>query len=192
MKTQKELKQMFEDILRKDVWRGSERMVQHCLKESAYVVELQNGDIITISKPRIETSFCFGYSDSPYDNKDYDRANNMADHASKNENYFMEQNLKDIDNTISRLEGKKHNNYEYYTRISYTGQPENSKLKSLNQIGRFDNVDIAKYKKLEETDRERIIDGYKIVREDFLKRLKTYLKKYGLSKVKTWSYWKDA
>ena len=41
-------------------------------------------------------------------------------------------------------------------------------------------------------DVEKIIIAYEDVRSRFAKRLDTYLKRYGLSKVRSWSYWLDA
>lgn len=187
MKTQKELKELLKNILENEIW-NSEKMVNHCLKEVAYIVELENGDIIAIDKPRIEKDFCFGYSDSRYDTKDYDRANNMADHAKTSTDYFIKENLKDINRTINNLEGKN----KYYTGIQYTGQSNNSKLKALYQFRFDDEIDESIYNRLEGENRQRVIEGYKIVKANFEKRLNTYLKRYGLSKVNTWSYWRDA
>ena len=189
--TQKELKQLYAQILTTDVWHKDIKMVDYCVNKTAYIVELQNGDIIPIEKPRIEKDFCFGYSDSRYDTEDYDRASDMANHASTSENYFITKNLKDIDNTIAELEGEKLNYFQYYIRISYTGQPDNSKLKALHQLHFDKEIEGKDYNKLEGENLKRVIEGYKIVKTDFEKRLKTYLKRYGMSKVKAWSYWRD-
>ena len=191
MKTQKELKQMYSDILASEVWPKSPDMVDYCVKETAYIVELTNGDIIDIEKPRIETRFCFGYSDSRYDTEDYDRANNMAAYAKKSEEYFIEENLKDINQTIGQMEGTIPNSYTFRTRVKYCNSPEDSKIKCLVFEGRWGERG-AEFPELSAEDLQRVIDGYKIVKESFEKRLKTYLKRYGMSKVKTWSYWQDA
>ena len=36
-----------------------------------------------------------------------------------------------------------------------------------------------------------VIEAYKKARAAFEKRLNTYLKRYGMSKVETWTYWRD-
>jgi hypothetical protein len=41
-------------------------------------------------------------------------------------------------------------------------------------------------------DRLAILEGLKREREKFDKRLQTYLKRYGTSKIRTWTYWADA
>ena len=191
MMTQKELKQMYSDILATEVWPKSPDMVDYCVKESAYIIELTNGDIIDIEKPRIETRFCFGYRLSSSDNEEYDDANRMADYAKQSEEYFIEENLKGINQTIGQLEGTIPNSYTFRTRVKYCNSPDDSKIKSLVFDGRWGERG-AEFPELSAEDLQRVIDGYKIVKASFEKRLKTYLKRYGMSKVKTWSYWQDA
>lgn len=191
MSNQKELKQRYAEILAAEVWSNDQSMVDFCVKEAAYIVELENGDILPIKKPRIEKDFCFGYSDSRYDTEDYDRANEMAAHAKSGVSYFIEQNMKDINHAIAILEGAEHSSWDYYVCIPYSGQPKDSKLKSL--CGYYWHQDKAQNgKKLEGADRQRVLDGYKAVKASFEKRLQSYLKRYGLSKVRSWSYWQDA
>ena len=45
---------------------------------------------------------------------------------------------------------------------------------------------------ISEEDRERLYEGYVKLCNDFEKRLRTYLKRYGLTKVHSWTYWRDA
>lgn len=195
MKSQKELKQQYAEILAADVWHKDQKMIDYCVKKAALIVELTNGDIVAIEKPEIKKNFCFGYSLSRYDTDDFDRANEMAEHASKSTKYFLGENLKDIDNMIERLEGKCSDYYcrsrQFYLVIGYTGQPEDSKFKQLTYRNKFDE-ESAGMTVLEGENLRRVIEGYKEVRAAFVKRLNTYLKRYGLSKVNTWSYWRDA
>lgn len=44
---------------------------------------------------------------------------------------------------------------------------------------------------LDEQDREKLLKICESEKDKFLKRLSTYLKKYGLSKVHTWTYLVD-
>ena len=182
---------MYSEILDKEVWKGDQKMVSFCLKEAGYIVELENGDIVVIEKPRIETRFCFGYSDSRYDTEDYDRANAMADRAAKDQEYFLKENLSDIDRTIAQMEGTESHSFEWRLRVKYTSSPKDSKLKSLDAY-RWSDEYAKQFPEISAGDLQRVIEGYKVVRADFEKRLNTYLKRYGMSKVKTWSYWQDA
>lgn len=192
MMNQKELKQKYAEILAADVWGQDSKMIEFCVKEAGHIVELENGDIIPIKKPNIEKNFCFGYRDSRYDTVEYDRANAAADHAKKSVDYFLKENLKGINEKIAMLEGKDADRIEFRIRIPYNGQPENSQLKTIDQYYRWDDRGQSKYQLLEGEDLQRVIEGYKIVKAAFEKRLASYLKRYGLSKVHSWSYWQDA
>lgn len=189
--TQKELKIEYERILSTEVWHGDRGMVDFCLKEAAHIVELTNGDIIVIEKPRIKKDFCFGYRDSRYDTEEYDEANAAADHARSSTDYFLAENLAEIDKTIELLGSEEWNSWDYHICRHYHSQPEGSKLKKL--IAFYWHEDRGqKYPKLEGEDRARVLEGYKVVRASFEKRLHSYLKRYGMSKVNAWSYWVDA
>ena len=191
MKTQKELKQRYAEILAADVWHNDQKMVDYCVKKAGYIVELENGDVVAIEKPSIEKNFCFGYSDSRYDTEDFDRANRMADHARKSVDYFLDQNLKGINATIEDLEKNGSGRWIYRIAVPYSGQPKDSQLKSIWHLDRWDDR-CQQFPLLEGENLQRVIEGYKVVRADFEKRLQSYLKRYGLSKVNSWSYWRDA
>ena len=187
--TMQERKQLFQHILSNEVWKNDTHMVDYCIKESAHIVELQNGDIVTIDRPRIEKDFCFGYSCSSHDTESFDHAQDMSAHARESTDYFMRQNLKDLDNMIALLEGKQASRFDFYTGTHYTGQPADSKLKQVVQLDRWGEH--AGYSLLSESDRAAMLEGYRQVRADFVKRLQTYLKRYGTSKVHSWTYWRD-
>lgn len=190
MSSQKELKQRYAEILSAEVW-SDQSMVDYCLKKAAHIVELENGDIIIIDKPSIQKNFCFGYSDSRYDTEDLDRAERMAAHARKSVDYFMKENLSGINTTITQLNGQDSNRYEFRIAIPYTGQPKDSQLKSIWPVARWENRG-SEFPVLEGENLRRVIEGYEVVKAAFEKRLNTYLKKYGLSKIHSWSYWQDA
>lgn len=187
-------KQLMPEYLKEieKAWEG--RMLDYFRKKVSSLHRLSNGGILAFEKPSIETSFCFGYSDSAYDTKDYDNANRMAKHASESEDYFLEENLKDFDNKIHELEDESNDYYLY--RESYYSEkaPLNVwRYRNLTRWAVKENESICKdLTPCSKEDREIILNGLKQEREKFEKRLKTYLKRYGLSKVKTWSYWRDA
>lgn len=57
--TQKELKEMYMNIIKTEVWED-EHMQNFAKKQCAYVVQFSNGDIVDIEKPSIKKDFCFG------------------------------------------------------------------------------------------------------------------------------------
>jgi hypothetical protein len=166
-------------------WNNDEKMVNYCTDRVARFVRLRSGHILTIDKPRIETRFCFGYSDSRYD-EDYDRANNMARYASTSEEYFKTENLKQLQGTIDALNGIGRFGYSV-AYISYGNDGE----ATLNFCSSYELIE-KRREEINEQDREAIMTAYKLEIAAFEKRLNTYLKRYGLSKVHTWSYWRDA
>lgn len=199
MKTQKELKEKYMDIIKKEVW-SDERMQEFARKQCAYVVELSNGNIIDIDKPRIETSFCFGMGMyATYTQEEFEAAEELAENARKNVNYFISENMKQITEKIDSLKEALENKKEVYTFIHYIGQPGNSELVAYNCVRICDNPEFAPYRwsnlhavrKISNDDIQLIIDGLEEVAKKFMKRLNTYLKKYGLEKLNVWTYCRD-
>lgn len=188
---QMELKGEYEALLRRYIWRD-ESMIEYCMKKAAHIVELADGTIIVIEKPSIEKDFCFGYTLNRYDTKEYDSANRLADMARKDTDMFMGSNLERIDGTIADLERANELTREYYKYIDNIRQPASCKLRSWAYRPLYVEYRPFCYEPLTEDDRARLAEGYKAVRVDFVKRLETYLKRYGLSKVHSWSYWADA
>ena len=185
---QQELRTKYREHLAAHVWPDRPDMVEFCLKDCAQIVELHNG-ILTISKPRIDKNFCFGYSDSAVDTADYDRANAMVDHALNSREYFMRENLRNLN---SILESLRDETCRIYTQARHSLTVQNAPF--LRQLV-FREHWQAPYEGLEEVteeDRAALVDGYEQVKASFVKRLETYLKRYGLTKVNAWSYWQDA
>lgn len=170
-------------------WKGD--MVDYFRKKASSIIKLSNGGLMCFEKPSIETSFCFGYSLSSIDSEDFDRANNMANHARTNEQYFLDENLAAFD---SKFSGLTEENWQPCLRQVIYGD-DKLNIFSLRWMTHFD----WQYNRNEETDfplndedRKAICDAMHHERAKFEKRLHTYLKRYGLSKIKSWSYWRDA
>lgn len=200
MKNQKELKEKYMNIIKTEVWKNSERMQEYARKECEYVVELSNGNIIDIEKPRIEKNFCFGMGMyATYTQEEFEAAEELADNARKNVDYFISENMKQITDKIYYLKEALENKREVYTFVHYSGQPEDSELVTYNCVRICDNPEYAPFrwsnlqavKKLSNEDIQAIIDGLEEVANKFMKRLNTYLKRYGLEKLNVWTYCRD-
>ena len=194
---QKLLKEKYMRIICNEIWPDSKRMQEYARKEANYIVELNNDDIYVITKPRIETKFCFGYGMYGCDmDNDHERASHAAYNASTNKDYFIEENLKDLDRKLEALCDSKYEGYKY---CAYSGQSKDSKLKAYSLCQFWDNPEQKAYKwdrlvaveRLKQEEIEALIKGYETVKEMFTKRLNTYLKRYGLSKIETWTYLRD-
>lgn len=195
--TQKELKSMYTDELRK-VW-NSEKMIRFCSKKVAYIIE-HKGFLYEIDKPRIETRFCFGYGQNGISSEeDEDKANAMTRMAQESKEYFITENMKKINYWIKTLnkmlEEIEHNwaegsypKYMLHIDEMYIGQTNDCKLRGYSVVNSFDyNGELCNDKEFI----KKLIVGYEEVKKGFEKRLCTYLKRYGLSKVVTWSYLLD-
>jgi len=192
-KHEKELKQRYIDITMEESWHNDSGMRKHFEKSIDRVVETEKGYLIALDKPTIEKDFCFGYSLSRYgDDGSFDRANEMAAHAATSEDYFINENMKQIDR---KLESLKKSHFKLYTGVKFCDAPRDSVIHYYTLVHEFD-VELGEVREglieATEEDRKRLIAAYEEMKKDFAKRLQTYLKRYGLSNVNTWSYWKDA
>ena len=176
----------------KMVWKKDSKMVDYCVNKVSDIVYLPTG-IFVIDKPSIQTDFCFGYHDyedvdNPYG---YNGAQHRADNASKDVEYFIRKNLEycGFDTWIKALGDKWR---AIYLRTKYWSQTEDCKLLDLTDYGDDQRVPAnADGRRLTTEERALIIKGYESAKKKFTKRLNTYLKRYGLSKVNTWTYWLD-
>lgn len=189
----------------------SPKMVDYCVGKVAAVAVLPSGEIVTVEKQGIETRFCFG--ERGYD---YDEAQEAARHAAESETYFKAENMKRFDEWVKDLEDAQTMSNGYLLTINggaYIGQTEDCKLRSIN-LQRISKVldDLGGSAVLSDlpgqTINERgsgrayriataeegaaILDAYKTARAAHEKKVDAYLKRYGMSKVDTWTYWMDA
>lgn len=122
-------------------------------------IQLTNGKKAKISDNlSIETRFCFSY-----DTATVKETQAYCEKCAKDENYFLSENLKRLDFDDDKLRGVLYLNSQGY-------------------------IDILKGEILTPDDKVILKKAYDLRREKFLKRLKTYLKKYGLSKCEFWTY----
>ena len=132
------------DMLRKEFSKAwdSERMIKHCINNTAQVAILPNGDIVTIDKQSIKTRFCFG--ESGYDADD---AYAMANHARTNEDYFKDKNMEYFRTWIRDLESALNDEHYYMLTISttkFSGQNDDCRLVSVNWKRTTDILDDSK------------------------------------------------
>lgn len=183
--TQATLKAEYLEILARDVWPKSPDMVEFNRKQIARIVRLECGGMVEIEKPRIQKDFCFGYSDSRYNTDDYDRANAAARHAANSQEYFISENMKQISDMIDDLKATG-----IYSRARYRGTSKDSPIRAL-EWPRYGVEFPEGAQPITDTDRAVLIEAWEKVGTDFRRRIDRYLKRYGLSKVNSWSYWMD-
>lgn len=199
MKTQKELKEKYMDIIKKEIW-NDEKMQDYARKNCAYIVELTNGNIICLEKPSIKKDFCFGYGcNATYTDEELNRAEELCNKAQNDTAYFIQENMRQLTNEIENLKLCLERKRECYTYINYSGQPANSELVTYSIVSIHNNPEYAtdrwerleSVRKLGEDDIKQIIKGLEEVSNLFLKRLNSYLKRYGLKKLNVWAFCVD-
>ena len=199
------------EILRSEFAKcwNNKHMIDYCTNKVDQVAELPTGEIIVIDKQKIDTDFCFG--ESGYD---YEEALDMAIKAQKSETYFRAQNLKYYDGSIDTLRSPKWN-FRIAISTAYTDQAENCRLRCYSAVDTWDIqksvqgeswytgaieelaghefiLNSYKWRVATEAEIEIIIAAYERARESQDKKITAYLKRYGMSKVHTWTYWRDA
>ena len=176
-------------------WHNQE-MIDYCVNDCEYVVPLENGGILEINKPRIETRFCFGYGYCGMSTEEEEKnASDAARDTKEHSDYFLSENLdrSNIDRDLKLLKEGRLETYET-PRVAVMKKDPNSNIwyyffKSEYDIGHDD--DAKNIVRLTRKDKFELQRGLEIVRNSFLKRLNTYLKKYGTSKLHTWTYLSD-
>ena len=164
---------------------GGQDMVDYCIKKVSDIIELPEGGLYVFEKPKIETRFCFGEDGGESVNE----ARNMAYNVALKEEYFMRANLQDIDEKISDLKG----NYTgRYSRIKFLEYDKSGLIYDYAVAQWWRCEHIKKPEPLTDEDTAALITLYEAERAKFEKRLKTYWKRYGASKLKTWTYWVNA
>lgn len=194
MKDQKELKAIYQKEAT-EYWKD-QKMIDYCMKKAAYIVELEDGEYTIIDRPEIEKHFCFGYGYCGVSTEDdYQGAADMAHTARTDQDYFIRENLKGLDESIAHLKDKS---LEVYKFVGYNRQEASTKRRSFRITRLCENPEyepwawnMPEVKKLTDQEREALLAGYEVVKQAFIKRLNTYLKRYGLSKVRSWTYLSD-
>lgn len=201
MEAQKELRELYKEELTK-AWKD-EKMQSFCLKEAAYIIEY-GGGLYDIQKPRIQKDFCFGYGWCGVPDVEEERhAVTMCELAKTSDYYFMKENLKDINSEIARLENvaaQMRLNWAEGSRPRYmvTTYPRYHWMANGCRLMGYSIEDTTGYRGAvrgticeDVAFVEMLIRGYEKVKEDFTKRLLAYLKRYGLSGVRSWTYLVD-
>ena len=81
--------------------------------------------------------------------------------------------------------------FKFVTCRKYFKQPGECNLRNYTFMRQWEDIDPRLYdaRVLDMDERQMIIDALIKEKEAFTKRLYTYLKRYGLSKVHSWTYW---
>lgn len=166
-------------------------------KNYEYALNFDN-NFLCFEKPSIKTRFCFGYGQNGVTtDEDFDRASAQQHFLNTNQQAFVDANLEDLNKSIKKIEtfinqllDKKEKCFSSRYNKIFICKNSCDHLAYLAWSWNYDNIrnkeDIIK--EATKDDLLLIIEVYKQQIENFKKRLNTYLKKYGLSKLHTWTY----
>ena len=141
--------------------------------------KFDDGRYMIFSKPHIETSFCFHD-----EGDDYEFYKDLKSADEKMTAYFRAENLNRYNTWIKKLEDGD----DIYVKCYNNRLPFKVDLHTKMYAWETPMDD---EKKITDSERERLIDAFKWCKSLLEKRLNTYLKKYGVSKLHTWTYWAD-
>jgi len=160
-----------------------EKMVEYCTKKTSGYVMLGE-TMVTFDKPSIKTDFWFGEH-----TWDYDEVCERADNCSKSESYFIAENIADFKWRLEKIDDSSWS--MYVCPRGYCSQDEDCVLGCV-EFARWGEQPRSVGAR-EMTDEERMAYRGFLAEEQekFEKRLRTYLKRYGLSKCHYGVYWAD-
>lgn len=176
-------------------------MTEYLMREAELIVNIR-GFLFPIEKRKVEKRFCFGYSDCGQ-GEDYLTAIRMADKARNGSGYFKAENLKYYTDWIENIKsGNPITLCETYSKLSPVRFLRCLRwMDVLDAVGGSARLEDLKGTMVEIDEREVYIltdEEKEIVREAFEqamkaheKKLDAYLKRYGTSKIRAWTYWLD-
>ena len=173
-----------------EVWAGDTHgMVDYCVNEVLDAVKLHNGIIYMIDKKRIKKTFCFGYGFCGVTSQEEeDAADNMAMAVKRDVDYFIEENMKWF--TEHEEEGYGDMYIERTYRNSMSLSDTICYLTDWEYADTTEDRKLRLYK-LNDEDKALVKATIAAAKEKHLKKVQAYLKRYGLSKVRSWSFLMD-
>lgn len=149
-------------------------------KQNIGAIKLPEGYLV-FGKEHIENRFCFADEGPEYEQYKHLRSNDKA-----MAEYFKSENLSELDRWIANLKDENKKIFVHrdchdgtcYLEVPYYSWDVDECSRTLREIT--------------PEERKAVLAAKKWCRKMFEKRLDNYLKKYGVSKLHTWSYWRDA
>jgi len=165
-------------------------------KRISNAVQFEGGLIYEFEKPGIKKDFCFGagmYACCTV--KEQEQASDMVQKSRTDAEYFIKENFDEAWDGLERLfldmfQGSWQCRGLHAKPSHYSKEIKRCYLVSEKTLLCRDE-DSSSYYKLTDLDIENLKKTIEEEKAKFLKRLNTYLKKYGLTKVNSWSYIRD-
>lgn len=176
-------KQLWQEIERRYIAKNgkTDNYYKFLTKHYSTLLRLSNGEIVGIEKTKIKTNFCFGYGFCGISSDEEENAAaRMAVRAEQDKNYFIEKNIEPLNNIIESFQDER----------NIAALCDGVDVGSVGTFRKWDadRIKLYKAKPLTDEDRSAYIEALQEEKAAFMKRLQAYLKRFGLSKIKSWSY----
>lgn len=162
-------------------WAKGQQDPDYILKAYESAVRLADG-VVLLDHPKIKTEFCFRDEGPDYEfYKEFGSDKNLL------QDYFIRENMDQ--NGIAEPD----ENTDMYI-VKYAGEYRPGRV-CVYFLGSPEYLNLRRediIRKATDEERRTYLAELGRVRKAFRKRLDTYLKKYGVSKLHIWSYWADA
>ncbi len=161
----------FKDTLKE--YKESKGYDDYSIKNAVGAIKI-NDSFLLLPKPTIETRFCF-YDEGP----NYELYKSLRADDKKMADYFVADNKKELQKDIAKIKERGAYLYkEYDGRLCVSWREPHISCKD-------------KCERADEATTALIVEGLEYALSEFDKRLQTYLKRYGISKLNTWTFWAD-
>jgi len=166
---------------------------QWCVNQISNAVKFEGGFIYEFTKPSIKKDFCFGAGwNGRCTDEEQESASAMVQESKNNSQYFINENFDESFGFFGRLFKDIDSGWNgiFAASSRYDKKTKRCYLVSEKTL-LYKDEDLQKFYKLTDCDIENLKKALEEEKQKFLKRLNTYLKKYGLSKINSWSYISD-
>lgn len=155
--------------------KGDEKWVKYYEKKTLCVKTLPNGDVIAFDKPSVETRFCYSFDEVGYP-ESIEGSNRSCESVRSNYDVFLDENLKWLKRDLENLEKMYHPVYL-------------NRLDGVENVVRYSGYQNAMGGRMASPDDIAVIKSGIQEQIDYLtKRCAAYWKRYGGSKLHTWTY----
>lgn len=183
------------------IYGNNQGMIDYCMKKAELIVNIR-GFLFPIEKRKVEKRFCFGYSDCGQ-GQDYLTAIREADKARNESGYFKAENLRYYTDWIENIKsGNPIALCERYSKLSpvrflrclrwvdvLDAVGGSARLEDLK--GTMVQIDGMEVYILTDEEKEIVREAFEQAMKAHEKKLDSYLKRYGTSKIRAWTYWLD-
>ena len=155
--------------------KGDEKWVKYYEKKTLCVKTLPNGDVMAFDKPSVKTRFCYSFDEVGYP-ESIDDSNRSCESVRSDYDVFLAENLKWLKRDLENLEKMYHPVYL-------------NRLNGVENVVSYSGYQNATGGRMASPDDIAVIKSGIQEQIDYLtKRCAAYWKRYGGSKLHTWTY----